>query len=144
MAQKGWKSKGEIEPRRSPRKRGKTCGRPFKAPRPVSELLDSDRDVLLVTTDVDHDKDSQVEEITETKNERDLRSRRRSGALSETGSPVMVADEEVLDAISSDDSVIGSSFSGRLETGIGLYRLTTIPMPMRSSRHVLTHLVFAV
>jgi hypothetical protein len=31
----------------------------------------------------------------------------------------------------SQDSVIGSSISGRLETGIGLERLTTIAMPMK-------------
>ncbi len=30
-----------------------------------------------------------------------------------------------------NEGIIGSSISGRLETGIGLYRLTTIPMPMR-------------
>ena len=42
MADKGWKSKGDKEPRRSPRKRGKTCGRPFKAPRPVAEMVDRD------------------------------------------------------------------------------------------------------
>jgi hypothetical protein len=33
----------------------------------------------------------------------------------------------------SQDSVIGSSISGRLETGIGLERLTTIAMPMKGS-----------
>ncbi len=31
------------------------------------------------------------------------------------------------------DGDIGSSISGRLETGIGLHRLTTIPMPMRGT-----------
>ncbi len=30
-----------------------------------------------------------------------------------------------------NDSVIESSISGRLEAGIGLGRLTTIPMPMK-------------
>jgi hypothetical protein len=103
MTQKGWKSKGKIEPRRSPRKRGKTCGRPFKAPRPVSEVVDRDSDVVLVTTDADHDKDSQVEEITETENERDLRGRRRSALLSERGPHTIVAEGEVIDDISSDD-----------------------------------------
>ena len=33
MSDKGWKSKGAKVPRRSPRKQGKTCGRPFNAPR---------------------------------------------------------------------------------------------------------------
>ena len=42
MADKGFKSKRDKEPRRSPRKRGKTCGRPFKAPRPVAETVDRD------------------------------------------------------------------------------------------------------
>jgi hypothetical protein len=40
MAAKGWKSKEDKVPRKSPRKRGKTCGRPFKAPRPVAEVED--------------------------------------------------------------------------------------------------------
>ena len=79
MTDKGWKSKGDKEPRRSPRKRGKTCGRPFKAPRPVSEAVERDSDVVLLTTDTD----SQVQVITETENERDLRSKRRSVMLSE-------------------------------------------------------------
>ena len=33
MPDKKWKGKGEALPRRSPRKGGKTCGRPFTAPR---------------------------------------------------------------------------------------------------------------
>ncbi len=60
-------------PRRSPRQKGKTCGRPFKAPRPVIVLEDSD--VLLIATDVETNKDSEVEVITETENQRDLKAR---------------------------------------------------------------------
>jgi hypothetical protein len=34
MEDKEWRSKGEKLPRRSPMKKGKTCGRLSKAPRP--------------------------------------------------------------------------------------------------------------
>jgi hypothetical protein len=61
MADRGWKGKGEKAPRRSPRKRGKTWSRSFKAPRPVEDLEDSD--VQLVTTD----RDSQVQIIRDRK-----------------------------------------------------------------------------
>jgi hypothetical protein len=38
----------------------------------------------------------------------------------------------------SRDAVIGSSISGRLETGIAVFRLTTIAMPMKGEeRHYL-------
>jgi hypothetical protein len=36
-------------------------------------------------------------------------------------------------ASTSSDAVIGSSLSGRLESGIGLFRLTTISMPMKGT-----------
>jgi hypothetical protein len=70
MTDRGWKSKGDNVPRRSPRKRGKTCGRPFKAPRKrgktskVAEKEDSD--VQLVVQESEGDNDSQVKVITET------------------------------------------------------------------------------
>jgi hypothetical protein len=35
---------------------------------------------------------------------------------------------------SSKDDVIGSSISGRLETDVGLCRMTTIAMPMKGNR----------
>jgi hypothetical protein len=101
MADKGWKSKGDKEPRRSPRKRGKTCGRPFKAPRPVSEAVERDSDVVLLTTDTD--ADSQVQVITETENERDLRSKRRSVMLSEREVNEMCKYGEVINYSSTDD-----------------------------------------
>jgi hypothetical protein len=34
---------------------------------------------------------------------------------------------------SNSDNVIGSSLSGRLESGIGIYILTTISMPMKGT-----------
>ncbi len=34
----------------------------------------------------------------------------------------------------SRDAVVGSSIAGRLETGIGMFRLTTIVMPMKGER----------
>ena len=37
-----WKGKGDKLPRRSPTKRGKTCGRSFKAPRAVVEVEGSE------------------------------------------------------------------------------------------------------
>ncbi len=37
MAEKGWRSKGDKVFRRIPRQKGKTCGRPFSAPRKARE-----------------------------------------------------------------------------------------------------------
>jgi hypothetical protein len=102
-----WKGKGEALPRRSPRKgkRGKTCGRPFKAPRPVketkkksvkvtaTETQDSQvQEIVLVTETETEDnhvqdivtvtetetEDSQVKLITETENDRDIESRQKA------------------------------------------------------------------
>jgi hypothetical protein len=76
MTDRGWKSKGEKVPRRSPRKTGETCGRPFKAPRKkgqttlVADLEDSD--VQIVVQDKEGENDSQVQCITETQNQRDM------------------------------------------------------------------------
>ncbi len=59
MAEQDWISKGDKLPRRSPRRKGKTCGRPFKAPRPVSEKeADNEESQVVIIT------------ITETENER--------------------------------------------------------------------------
>ena len=38
MPDKGWRSKGDKGIRRSPRQTGKTCGRPFSAPRKAREI----------------------------------------------------------------------------------------------------------
>jgi hypothetical protein len=62
--------------RRSPRKTGKTCGRPFKASRKkgktklVAEFEDSD--VQLVEQDKESENESQVQCITESQNKRDM------------------------------------------------------------------------
>jgi hypothetical protein len=52
MADKGWIGKKDKLPRRSPRRRGKICGRPFKAPRPVSGIEKdyNDSQVQLICT----------------------------------------------------------------------------------------------
>jgi hypothetical protein len=76
MTDRSWKSKGEKLPRRSPRKTGKTCGRPFKAPRKkgktklVAEFEDSD--VQLVEQDKEGENESQVQCIAESQNKRDM------------------------------------------------------------------------
>jgi hypothetical protein len=67
MTDRAWQSKGKKLPRKSPRRRGKTCGRPFKAPRPIAELENSD--VQYISQDRDDNHDSQVQIITETENE---------------------------------------------------------------------------
>jgi hypothetical protein len=38
---------------------------------------------------------------------------------------------------SAHDDHIGSSISGRIETGVGLRRMTTIPMPMKGWHYYL-------
>ena len=76
MGDKEWMSKGDKLPRRSPRKTGKTCGRPFKAPRSIKELEGSD--VIVIATEVETGRDSEVQAITETENERELKSRQEA------------------------------------------------------------------
>ena len=94
MADKGWKSKGDkvsrrsprkrggkeprrsprtrgdMQPRRSPTKRVKTWSRPFKAPRAIVEVQDSD-----VQDSEVQDSESQVKIITEAENTRDIEAR---------------------------------------------------------------------
>jgi hypothetical protein len=72
MPDKSWKGKGEALPRRSPRKRGKTCGRPFKAPRLVEETV---QEIVTITETETQTSDSQVQVITETENDRDIQAR---------------------------------------------------------------------
>ena len=76
MPDTSWKGKGEALPRRSPRKRGKTCGRPFKAPRPVEETV---KEIVRVTET--ETKDSQVKLITETENDRDIQARQEAAPV---------------------------------------------------------------
>jgi hypothetical protein len=59
--------------------------------------------VVLLTTEVDIQTDSQVQVITETENERDLRSRRRSVMLSDREVNEMVKYGEVINYSSSED-----------------------------------------
>jgi hypothetical protein len=72
-ADRTWKSKADKEPRRSARKKGKTCGRPFKEPRPVKE---TENEIITVTET--ENNDSQVEISTETANGRDIQARQEA------------------------------------------------------------------
>ena len=72
METRGWQSKGEKAPRRSPRRQPKTCGRPFKAPRKgksaktVTQVKTSEAELVL--QDGHDTQDSQVKHISETEN----------------------------------------------------------------------------
>jgi hypothetical protein len=79
METRGWQSKGDKAPRRSPRRQRKTCGRPFKAPRKgkssktVPQVKASEAGLVL--QDGQDTQDSQVQQISETENDRDIRER---------------------------------------------------------------------
>ena len=62
MSDKDWLSKGGKAARRSPRQRGNSCAKPFKAPR-------------LATKDIANSNDGEIQEITETENDRDILGR---------------------------------------------------------------------
>jgi hypothetical protein len=63
MADEDWIGKGDNLPRRSPRRKGKTCGRPFKAPRPVSDKEDErGESQVVVITEIENDRDIQDRE----------------------------------------------------------------------------------
>ena len=118
-----WKGKGEALPRRSPRKgkRGKTCGRPFKAPRPVKET--KKKSVKVTATET---QDSQVQEIvlvTETETE--------DNHVQEIVTVKYIYGPATV--VASQDGDIGSSIQGRIENGIPIGRLTTIIMPMKGA-----------
>ncbi len=68
MSGQDWISKGDKLPRRSPRRRGKTCGRPFTAPRQVADL-GGERE------------ESQAVILTETEKERDMEDREEAQPL---------------------------------------------------------------
>jgi hypothetical protein len=75
MADRSKKGKGDKKPRRSARKKGKTCGRPFKAPR-LLVVKEAENDIVTVTeTDVN---DSEVQITTETANDRDIQARQEA------------------------------------------------------------------
>ena len=75
----GCLSKGDKASRRSPRRQKKTCGRPFKAPRKgksaktVPQVNTSEAELVL--QDGQDTQDSQVKQITETENDRDIQER---------------------------------------------------------------------
>jgi hypothetical protein len=73
METRGWQSKGDKAPRRSPRRRGNTYQRPFKAPRAVKDIQTSE--VQLVVQERQDMNDSQIQIISETENERDIQTR---------------------------------------------------------------------
>jgi hypothetical protein len=76
MGDRNKNSKGGKDPRRSARNTGKTCGRPFKAPRPVKQ---AETDIVRVTeTKL---QDSEVQIITETANDRDMQSRQQANDI---------------------------------------------------------------
>ena len=69
MTDTSWKGKGEALPRSSPRKRGKTCGRFFKAPRQVEGTqVATVPEIILITDTETQTTDSQVQVITDKKN----------------------------------------------------------------------------
>jgi hypothetical protein len=73
MGDRNKNSKGGKDPRRSARNTVKTCGRPFKAPRPVKHIK---TDIVRVSDTVLQDSGVQI--ITETANDRDRESRQEA------------------------------------------------------------------
>jgi hypothetical protein len=66
-----------MQPRKIPTKKVKTCSRPFKAPRSIIEVQDSDIQDSDVQDSEVQDSESQVKIITETENTRDIEARHR-------------------------------------------------------------------
>jgi hypothetical protein len=81
MKTKQWQSKEDQAPRRSPRRQKKTCGRPFTAPRtgksPKTVPKGKTSAAQLVQQDGLDTQDSQLKQISETENERDIQARTR-------------------------------------------------------------------
>jgi hypothetical protein len=79
METRGWQSKGDKAPRRSPRRQRKTCGRPFTAPRKAKSAKTVPQvktsEVELVLQDGQDTQDSQVQQISGTENDRDIEAR---------------------------------------------------------------------
>ena len=63
MPDKGWRSKGDKGIRSSPRQTGKTCGRPFSAPRKARDTTAKTTQITDPTKEIN---DSQVRILTET------------------------------------------------------------------------------
>jgi hypothetical protein len=86
MTDKEWRGKGEMVVRRSPRKKGQKCGRPFIAPRKVTSTTTNQKDIdpkqsktketddsdVQVMPDSEVQNDSEVQFITETQNAREI------------------------------------------------------------------------
>ena len=131
MDGKGWRSKGDLVPRRSPRQQRKTCGRPFSAPRQVratitkkpktvqtNETQDSDVRMLtaieieMIQSTEDEvpevSQDSQVKIITETENERDLQEREAPALVSEAKSDLEDRHETVSNTTESTPDIFKS------------------------------------
>ena len=79
MERRGCQNKGDKAPRRSPRRQKKTCGRPFTAPRtgksPKTVSKGKTSAAQLVQEDGLDTQDSQVKQISETENDRDIQAR---------------------------------------------------------------------
>lgn len=64
MSDEDWLGKGDRLPRRSPRRRGKTCGRPFRAPRLVADeqaVREESQAVILTETEMERDMQDREE-----------------------------------------------------------------------------------
>ena len=86
MTDKEWRGKGEMVVRRSPRKKGQKCERPFIAPRKVTSTTTNQKDIdpkqsktketddsdVQVMPDSEVQNDSEVQFITETQNAREI------------------------------------------------------------------------
>ena len=113
METRGWQSKGDKAPRRSPRRQPKTCGRPFKAPRKgnstkiVTQVKTSE--VELGLQDGQDTPDSQVKHISETENDRDIQARisdREGTEMSRHGEVLRWSSDE--DGDNTEKTTLGS------------------------------------
>jgi hypothetical protein len=121
MTDRGWLSKGDKVARRSPRKRGGKCDRPFTAPRQVTQpstnrnkrpdpkdvdpkdkqdsevqvVTDSEVQQILRRGHANIDSgNSELQIITETENERDVTAKRQRvpETIADTGQETIVSD----------------------------------------------------
>jgi hypothetical protein len=79
METRAWQSKGDKASRRSPRRKSKTCGRPFKAPRKVKTCKTvpevETSEAQLIRQDIQQNHDTEIKQISGTENERDIQAR---------------------------------------------------------------------
>jgi hypothetical protein len=90
MTEQGWRGKGGKVLRRSPRQRGKTCGRPFTAPRKVTPPTSNVKKRTVQT----HKDDSEVQLLTESEAQTSVNLTKAVEHCSEGGTGVVVAMEE--------------------------------------------------